>query len=57
MLVDRAVLDGLRREAAALRDAATGKPKESGKPNAGGTPEPVPTPGGLLKTVTPAKKV
>jgi hypothetical protein len=57
MLVDRAVLDGLRREAAALRDAATGKPKEFGKPKAGGTPEPVPTPGGLLKTVTPAKKV
>jgi hypothetical protein len=56
MLVDRAVLDGLRREAAALRDAATGKPKESGKPNTGGTPEPVPTPGRFLKTVAPAKK-
>jgi len=57
MLVDKVVLDDLRRQAAALRDAATGKPKESGKAKAGGKLEPVPTPEGPLKTSTPAKKV
>jgi len=60
MLVDKIILDDLRRQAAALRDAATGKPKESGKAKASTKPEklePVPTPGGLLKRVTPAKKV
>jgi hypothetical protein len=60
MLVEKLVLDDLRRHAAALRDAATGKPKESGKAKAPTKPEklePVPTPGGLVKAVTPAKKV
>jgi hypothetical protein len=60
MLVDKLVLDDLRRHATALRDAATGKPKESGKAKTSTKPEkpgPVPTPGGLLMTATPAKKV
>jgi hypothetical protein len=47
LLVDRTVLDEIRREAVALRDEAEGKPK-SGKAKVP-TPEPTPAPGGLVK--------
>ncbi len=47
LLVDRTVLDEIRREAAALRDEAEGKPKDA-KARAK-TPEPSPAPGGLVK--------
>ena len=47
LLVDRTVLDEIRREAAALRDEAEGKPRNAkAKPP---TPEPTPAPGGLVK--------
>jgi hypothetical protein len=49
LLVDRAVLEEIRREASALRDEAEGKTKDAkakGKP----APEPTPAPGGLVKT-------
>ena len=58
MLVDKLVLDDLRREAAALRDAATGKVKESGKAKTSTKPEkpgPSPGPGGPAKTAPPAR--
>jgi hypothetical protein len=55
MLVDKAVLDDLRRAAAALHGAATGKPKESGKAKPTEKVGPAPGSGGAA-TVTPAKK-
>jgi len=49
LLVDRSVLDEIRREAAALRDEADGKAKDTkGKPSA---PAPTAAPGGLVKVV------
>jgi hypothetical protein len=50
LLVDRSVLDEIRREAAALRDEGEGKPKDA-KAKAPGTPAPTVTPGGLVKVV------
>ena len=47
ILVDRSVLDEIRREAAALRDEAEGKPKDA-KPRVK-TPEPTAVPGGLVR--------
>jgi hypothetical protein len=46
LLVDKSVLDEIRREAAALRDESEGKPKAKAKAP---TPEPTPVPGGLVK--------
>ena len=47
LLVDRTVLEEIRREAAALRDEAEGKPKDA-KAKAK-SPEPTPVPGGLVR--------
>jgi hypothetical protein len=47
LLVDRTVLDEIRREAAALRDEAEGRPKD-GKARTK-TAEPAPAAGGLVK--------
>jgi len=55
MLVDRAILDEVRRAAAALRDAANGKPKESGKAKASAK-TPSPAPSGTARPAPPAKK-
>ena len=55
MLVDRAVLDELRRAAAALRGAANGNPKETGKAKASPKPGSAQGPG-TAGTVPPAKK-
>lgn len=52
LLVEKAILDEIRREAAALRDEAEGKAKDSkGKATARPEPTPAPTPaaGGLVK--------
>ncbi len=48
LLVEKTVLDEIRREAAALRDEAEGKSKESKKAKAP-APEPTPAPGGLVR--------
>ncbi len=48
LLVDRSVLDEIRREAAALRDESEGKPAGKSKGKAP-TPEPTPAPGGLVR--------
>ncbi len=48
LLVEKTVLDEIRREAAALRNEADGKPKEA-KGKAPAKPEPTPVPGGLVK--------
>jgi hypothetical protein len=55
MLVDKAVLDDLRRAAAALRDAASGKLKESGKAKTSAKTGSSPSPGAAV-SVPPAKK-
>ncbi len=47
LLVDRSVLDEIRREAVALKDEAEGKPKDA-KARAK-APEPSPVPGGLVR--------
>lgn len=49
LLVEKTVLEEIRREAAALRDEAEGKPKGA-KTKAPARPEPTPAPGGLVKT-------
>jgi hypothetical protein len=46
LLVERAILDEIRREASALRDESVGKPQDA-KPKAVAKPEP--TPGGVAK--------
>jgi hypothetical protein len=48
ILVDRTVLEEIRREAAALRDEAEGKPKET-KAKKTPTPAPTPVPGRLVR--------
>jgi hypothetical protein len=53
LLVDRTVLDEIRREAAALRDEAEGRPKD-GKAKTK-TAEPMPAPGGLVKPAPGAR--
>jgi hypothetical protein len=55
MLVERTVLDDLKRQASALRDAAVGKPKESPRTKAVEKPKIAPEPGTLVK-ITPAKR-
>ena len=48
LLVDRTVLEEIRREAAALRDEAEGKPKD-GEGEGRRAPKPTPVPGGLVR--------
>ncbi len=56
MLVDKAVLDDLRRAAAALRDAASGQ-AEGNRQGEDGRESPQPLPGpGAARTIPPAKK-
>jgi hypothetical protein len=49
LLVDRTVLEEIRREAAALKDEADGKPKDAKARTKPPAPEPTPAPGGLVK--------
>ena len=56
MLVEKTVLDDLKRQASALRDAAAGKPKESSKAKAAENPRPTPEAGTLVKIAPAAKK-
>jgi hypothetical protein len=55
MLVDKTVLDDLKRQASALRDAAAGKPKEPSNAKTDEKPRSTPEPGPLVK-ITPAAK-
>jgi hypothetical protein len=56
MLVDRTVLDDLKQQASALRDAAAGKPEGSPKAKAAETPKPSQEPGSRTKIAPTAKK-
>jgi hypothetical protein len=51
LLVEKTVLDEIRREAAALRSEADGKGAADPKAKAPAKPEPTPAPGGLVKDV------
>jgi hypothetical protein len=56
MLVDKGVLDDLRRQASALRDAAAGKPKEPTRTKAADAPPPAREPSPSPKPAPAAKK-
>lgn len=56
MLVDKTVLDDLKRQASALRETAAGKPKEPSKAKAAEKPHPSPEPGPREKIGPAAKK-
>ena len=56
MLVDKAVLEDLRRQATELRDAAAGKPKEVPRAKAAEKPKATPEPRTLVKMTPAAKK-
>jgi hypothetical protein len=56
MLVEKLVLEDLRREASALRDASTGKPKDASKARAPEKQRPTPAPAPPARKAAPAAK-